>query len=74
MLRLPCKQALCVVVGVALKEVGTHDTRFMRGQGTNILGGLGTRAPSWDYRLDPQLSSVPQHRALRRAVAHLMNT
>lgn len=65
----------CVwLVGVALEEVGTHDTRFMRGQGTNILGGLGTPAPSWDYRLDPQLSSVPEHRALWRAVAHLMNT
>lgn len=65
----------CVwLVGVALQEVGTYDTRFMRGQGTDILGGLGTPAPSWDYRLDPKISSVPKHRTLWRAVAHLMNT
>lgn len=52
----------CVwLVGVALEEVGTHDTR---GQGTNILGGLGTPAPSWDYRLDPKLSSVPKQGTL----------
>lgn len=48
----------CVwLVGVALEEVGTHDTR---GQGTNILGGLGTPAPSWDYRLDPQAQLCAQ--------------
>lgn len=53
----------CVwLVGVALEEVGTHDIRFSRGQGTDILGGLGTPAPSWDHRLDPQAQLRAQTR------------
>lgn len=74
MLRLPGNRPCVWLVGVALQEVGTYDTRFMRGQGTDILGGLGTPAPSWNYRLDLKISSVPKHRTLWRAVAHLMNT
>lgn len=62
------------LVGVELEEVGRHDTRCMRGQGTDILGGPGTPAPSWGCRLDPKLRSVPNHRALCKAGVQLMKT
>lgn len=61
----------CVwLVRVEPEEVGRQDTRFTKGQGSSLLGGLGTPAPSWDYRLDPELRSVPYG----RAVAHLTKT
>lgn len=63
------------LVRVELEDVGRCDTRLMRGQGTNIVAGLGKQAPCWDYRLTSGSGLCPTTgSSLCRAVAQLTET